>query len=320
MHYRTLGKTGLSVSVLGFGGSSLGGAFRQTDDAEAIRTVHVALDLGINFIDVSPYYGATRAETVLGRALRGVARDRYVLATKVGQYGQGEFDFSAERVTRSLDESCARLGVDYVDLLQCHDIEFADLDQIVNETLPALVRLREAGRIGHVGITGLPLKVFTEVISRTPPGMVETILSFCRYELNDAALGDLVPWLAERHVGVINAAPTGMGLLTERGVPDWHPAPPLMIETCRKAVDFCRAQGEDIVKLAVQFSIGHPGIASTLVGTANPDNIRKNVAYAMAPLDYQLMAEVLRILAPVHNHNFTRGRPENRDTVIGSAQ
>jgi L-galactose dehydrogenase len=70
----------------------------------------------------------------------------------------------------------------------------------------------------------------------------------------------------------------------------------------------------------VQFSIGHPGIASTLVGTANPDNIRKNVAYAMAPLDYQLMAEVLRILAPVHNHNFTRGRPENRDTVIGSAQ
>src|SRR3954447_14225837 len=134
MHYRELGDTGLSVSLLGFGASSLGGVFRQTDDGESIRTVHTALDLGINLIDVSPYYGATRAEAVLGKALREIKRDRYYLATKVGQYGEGEFDFSAERVTRSFDESCARLGVDYVDLLQCHDIEFASIDQIVDET------------------------------------------------------------------------------------------------------------------------------------------------------------------------------------------
>src|SRR3954471_10883523 len=187
MHYRQLGRTGLNVSVLSFGASSLGGVFRQTDDAESIRTVRTALDLGINFIDVSPYYGATRAETVLGRALAGVARESYILATKVGQYGDGEFDFSAARVTRSLDESCSRLGVDYIDLLQCHDIEFADLNQIVNETLPALMRLRTAGRIGHIGITGLPLKVFPAVIDRVPAGTVETVLSFCRYELNDTA-------------------------------------------------------------------------------------------------------------------------------------
>jgi L-galactose dehydrogenase len=319
MHYRKLGETGLSVSVLGFGASSLGGVFRDTDDREAVRTVHTALDLGINFIDVSPYYGATRAETVLGRALQDIARERYILATKIGQYGNGEFDFSADRVVRSLDESCARLGVDTIDLLQCHDIEFADLNQILDETLPALVRLREAGRIGHVGITGLPLKVFTEIIERAAPGVVETILSFCRYELNDASLGDLVPWLQDHKVGVINAAPTGMGLLTERGVPEWHPAPAHIVETCRKAVEFCRSRGEDIVKLAVQFSIGHPGIASTLVGTANPDNIRKNVEYAMSPVDYELMGEILKILKPIHNHNFTRGRPENRDAIIGPA-
>ncbi len=320
MHYRTLGQTGLSVSILGFGASSLGGVFRNTDDRDAIRAVHTALDLGINLIDVSPYYGATRAETVLGRALAGIARDRYILATKVGQYGEGEFDFSAARVERSLDESSARLGVDHIDLLQCHDIEFADLGQIVDETLPALVRLRDAGRIGHIGITGLPLKVFTEVIDRAAPGVVETVLSFCRYELNDAALGDLVPYFQARTIGVINAAPTGMGLLTERGAPDWHPAPARIVETCRKAVDFCKAQGEDIVKLAVQFSIGHPGIASTLVGTANPDNIKKNAAYAMAPVDHALMAAVLKILEPIHNHNFTRGRPENRDAIVGGSE
>ena len=317
MHYRKLGHTGLNVSVLSFGGSSLGGAFRATDDREAIRTVHVALDLGMNFLDVSPYYGATKAETVLGRALQGVARDRYILATKVGQYGDGQFDFSAARVTQSLDESCARLGVDYVDLLQCHDIEFADLGQIVNETLPALVKLRTAGRIGHIGITGLPLKIFPAVLDRAAPGVVETILSFCRYELNDTALDSLLPYCKQKGVGVINASPTGMGLLTERGVPSWHPASPAMVAGARRAIDYCQSVGADLVKLAVQFCVAHPGIATTLVGSANPDNIRKNIAWADEPIDFALMAKVLELLQPIHNHNFTRGRPENRDPIVG---
>lgn len=316
MHRRLLGQTGLHVSVLSFGGSSLGGAFRQTDDAESIRTVHTALDLGMNFIDVSPYYGATRAETVLGKALRGIERERFYLATKVGQYGEGEFDFSAARVTRSLDESCARLGIDYVDLLQCHDIEFADLNQIVNETLPALLKLKKAGRIGHIGITGLPLKIFPAVIDRAPVGIVETVLSFCHYELNDSSLETLLPYFASKGVGVINASPTGMGLLTPRGVPSWHPAPPALVAGARKAVEFCQSVGADIVKLAIQFAVAHPGIATTLVGSASPENIRSNIAYANEPIDFELMAKVLEILRPVHNHNFTRGRPENRDAIV----
>lgn len=316
MHYRRLGRTGLDVSVLSFGASSLGGVFRTTDDAESIRAVRTALDLGINFLDVSPYYGATRAETVLGRALAGVSRESYILATKVGQYGDGEFDFSAARVTRSLDESCIRLGTEVIDLLQCHDIEFADLNQIVDETLPALVKLREAGRIRHIGITGLPLKVFPAVLDRAAPDIVETILSFCRYELNDTALADLVPYFRAKDIGIINASPTGMGLLTERGVPSWHPAPPGMVEGARRAVDYCKSVGADVVKLAVQFCVAHPGIATTLVGSASSDNIRKNVAYAEEPIDFELMARVLELLQPIHNHNFTRGRPENRDAII----
>ena len=316
MNTRPLGRTGLQVPVLSYGASSLGSVFRRTDDNEGIRSVHVALDLGMNFIDVSPYYGATKAETVLGRALKSVRRDRYILATKVGQYGDGIFDFSADRVTRSLDESCARLGTDHIDLLQCHDIEFADLNQIASETLPALVKLRAAGRIGHIGITGLPLKIFPAVLDRVAPGTVETILSFCRYELNDTALESLIPDLQQRGVGIINASPTGMGLLTERGVPPWHPAPPALLAGARRAVEYCQAIGADIVKLAVQFCVAHPGIATTLIGSANPDNIRKNIAYAEAPIDFELMAKVLEILKPIHNHNFTRGRPENHDVII----
>lgn len=313
---RPLGQTGLSVSILSFGASSLGGVFRATDDTESIRTVHTALDLGLNFIDVSPYYGATRAETVLGRALRGVARDRYHLATKVGQYGEGEFDFSAARVTRSLDESCARLGIDYVDLLQCHDIEFASIDQIVDETIPALRALKSAGRIGHIGITGLPLKVFRSILDRIPAGQVETVLSFCHYELNDTSLESLLPYLEGKGVGVINASPTGMGLLTPRGVPAWHPAPPALVAGARRAVEYCQSVGVDIVKLAIQFSVAHPGIATTLVSSANPENIRRNIACANEPLDQELLARVLERLRPVHNHNFTRGRPENCDPIL----
>lgn len=315
MNYRKLGRTGLNVSVLGYGASSLGGVFRDTDDSAGIRSVHVALDHGINFIDVSPYYGKTRAETVLGKALKGVVRDRYILATKVGQYGDGEFDFSAERVVRSLDESCARLGVDHIDILQCHDVEFADQSQIVNETIPALLKLKQAGRIGHVGITALPLKVLVDVV-RASGDAVETILSFCRFELNDSALADHVPLFLEKGLGIINASPTGMGLLTERGVPGWHPATPRMVEVSRLAVEYCKNAGVDLVKLAIQYSISHPGIATTLVGSANPDNMLRNISYAEDPVEFEHIARVLEILRPIHNHNFTRGLPENRDEII----
>jgi len=317
MKYRPLGSTGLDVSILSFGASSLGGVFRSISEAEAIRAVHVSLDLGINFIDVSPYYGATKAETVLGRALREVARDRYYLATKVGQYGEGEFDFSAERVAKSVEESMARLGVDYIDLIQCHDIEFADLEQIREETLPALHRLKAAGKVGHVGITGLPLKIFPAVIDHVPAGTVETVLSFCRYELNDTALADLLPYLAEKGVGVINASPTGMGLLTPRGAPDWHPASETIQRTCREAVAQCAARGIDIVEMAVQFSIADPRIATTLVGSASPENMERNIAYAEREPDPEKLAAVQAMLAPIRNFNFTRGREENRDALLG---
>jgi len=114
MEYRPLGNTGLRVSVLGFGASPLGGVFRAIDEKDGVTAVRTALDLGVNLIDVSPYYGATRAETVLGRALHGVDRDSYVLATKVGRYGEHAFDFSAARVLASVEESLTQLGVDHL--------------------------------------------------------------------------------------------------------------------------------------------------------------------------------------------------------------
>ncbi len=317
MLQRSLGTTGLDVSILSFGGSSLGGVFHDISESEGVRTVHVALDNGINFIDTSPYYGVTKAETVLGHALKEIDRKRYYLATKVGQYADGVFDFSAARVVKSVDESLARLNVDYVDLVQCHDIEFADVNQIINETLPALHQLKSTGKARHVGITALPLKVLRDVVERTPAGTVETVLSFCRYELNDTALLDLVPLLKSKDVGVINASPTGMGLLTERGTPAWHPASDTIKAGARKAVELCKSRGWNIVELAIQFAVANPEIATTLVGTASPKNILDNIRYANTPIDPEKMNAVIEALRPIHNFNFTRGRPENVDPIVG---
>jgi L-galactose dehydrogenase len=308
MDYRPLGKTGLQVSALSYGASPLGSVFRPIDVSEGIRTVHTALDLGINFIDVSPYYGLTKAEAVLGKALATVPRDRYYLATKVGRYGENDFDFSAPRVTTSVGESLRRLGVDHIDLIQCHDIEFGSLDQVVEETLPALRKLRDQGKVRFIGITGYPLQIFRSVLDRAE---MDTILSYCHYSLNDASLETLIPYLQQKEVGIINASPLAMGLLTERGAPDWHPAPDALKAACVKAAAHCRSKGADISQLALQFAVSNPAIATTLVGTASPENLRKNITWIQNPPDPELLAEVQAILAPVRNMTWPSGRPEN---------
>ncbi|MBZ5495660.1 MAG: aldo/keto reductase [Acidobacteriia bacterium] len=308
MKYRVLGKTGLHVSVLGYGASSLGGVFRNVDEVEGIRTVHSAIDLGINFIDVSPYYGLTKAEFVLGKALKSVPRDRYYLATKVGRYGADHFDFSARRVTASVDESLVRLNVDYVDVIQCHDIEFGSLDQVVDETLPALRKLQQQGKVRFVGITGLPLRIHRLVLERAE---LDTILSYCHYSLNDASLEELVPYLLEKQVGIINASPLSMGLLSNRGAPEWHPASGEIRAACARAAEFCRKRGADISRLAVQFSTSCPALATTLVGTADPENLKRNVQWLDEPMDQELYAQVFAILEPVRNQTWLSGRPEN---------
>lgn len=310
MEYRILGRTGLKVSALAFGGSSLGSAFRAIDESEGIRAVHVALDHGINLIDTAPYYGGTRAETVLGKALRGVPRDRYLLATKVARYGkeQQDFDFSAQRVTASVDESLARLGVDHVDFIQVHDMEFGDLEQIITETIPALRRVQAAGKARFVGISCLPVRLFRQVLERVA---VDQVQSYCHYCLNDTALADLLPYLDGQGVAIFNSAPLAMRLLSDEGPPDWHPAPPALRAKCAEAAALCRRRGASLARLALQFSLANPAIPTNIVGTASPARVLENLRDAEAPLDRELLRDVLAVLAPVHNLTWPSGRPEN---------
>ena len=305
MKYNEIGKTGMRVSNLGFGASSLGGVFHSIREEEGIRAVHVAVDNGINFIDVSPYYGHLKAETVLGKALKEIPRDKYYLSTKVGRYGKDGvnlWDYSAERVTRSVYESMERLHIDYIDLINVHDVEFqADLEgglqKIVDETLPALTKLRDEGVVRHVGITDLQPENLRWVIEHSPEGTVESVLCFCHYSLNDELLLDYLPFFEERGIGVVNASPFSMGLLSQRGAPGWHPAPESLKEACRKAAEHCAAKGCPIEKLAVQYSTSlNPRITTTLFSSANPKNVLKNIAYVNEPIDDQLVSEVQQII------------------------
>ena len=300
-----LGKTGIQVANLAFGASSLGGVFHSINEQQGIRAVHAAVDNGINFIDVSPYYGHLKAETVLGKALLEIPRDRYFLSTKVGRYGKDGvnlWDYSAKRATESVYESMERLHVDYIDLINVHDIEFqanleGGLQKVVDETLPALVELRKKGIVGHVGITDLQPENLRWVIEHSEPGTVESVLNFCHYSLNDDLLLDYLDFFEANGIGVINASPLSMGLLSQRGTPDWHPAPAALKEACAKAAAYCQEQGYPIEKLAIQYSTSlNPRIATTLFSSANPDNVLKNIGYVNEPMDEQLVGKVREII------------------------
>jgi aryl-alcohol dehydrogenase-like predicted oxidoreductase len=300
-----LGRTGLTVSALSFGASALGGVFRDVDEAEAIATVHAALDAGITYFDVAPAYGGGQSEIVLGKALRGIDRSRYVLSTKVGKYtdpdhyGRDTLDYSAERISRSLDESAARLGTDYFDIIHIHDIEYQDrvrLDQALTEGLGKLLALKHEGRIGAVSFGIYPMDLWHRIFAELP---VDAALVHNHYCINDTRLLSLLPIAREKGIGIINASPFASGLLTERGPADWHAAGQEDRALFRQAADYCAAMGTSISQLAFQFSTSHPDIPTTMFGTASRASLRHCLAwYGQAP-DPDLIAGVQAILAPV---------------------
>ncbi|MBQ7141584.1 MAG: aldo/keto reductase [Bacteroidaceae bacterium] len=304
MRYKELGKTGMKISHLCFGASSLGSVFRSTKEAESIEAVEAAIEGGINFIDVSPYYGHYKAETVLGKALKRIPREKYYLSTKVGRYGKdgvNTWDYSAKRATESVQESMERLGIDHIDLINVHDIEFqanmdGGLQKVVDETLPALVELKKKGLVGHVGITDLQLENLKWVVEHSEEGTVESILNFCHYCLNDDKLTDFIDFFESRGIGIINASPLSMGLLSQRGVPDWHPAPKPLVEACAKAAQRCAEKNYPIERLAIQYAVSNPHIAGTLFSSANPDNVKRNIQWANEEPDWELVKEVQDII------------------------
>ncbi len=310
MEYRRLGKTDLHVSVVGFGASPLGDLYRATDPSEAHRAIHFAIDQGINFFDVSPFYGATLAEQRLGKSLTGY-RDKVVLATKCGRYGIENFDFSAKGVTSGLEASLRRLRTDHVDLLQAHDIEFGDMRQIVDETIPALRRLQDQGKTRHIGITGYPLVMLASVAEMTP---IDTVLTYCRYNLILTDMDDILTPIARRRgIGLINASVLGMGILTECGAPDWHPASEELRDATRRAFELCRARRVSLPEIALGFAFGHAEVASTLVGMSCVQHVQASLDALATKSDPAFVEELRQLFKSASANVWPSGRLENHD-------
>jgi aryl-alcohol dehydrogenase-like predicted oxidoreductase len=309
MEKRQLGATGLELPVLSFGASSLGAEFRSVQIDEIFESVRVALELGLNFIDTSPFYGRGMSEVLLGIALRDVPRDQYTLCSKLGRYDVGHFDFSAKRVVESVDVSLHRLGTDHLDIMLCHDIEFVPLQQIVEETLPALRRIQQSGKVRFVGISGYPMKIFDVISSQAE---LDCILSYNQYTLQNTTLADdLIPKLKAKNIGIMNGGPFSARLLTNATLPVWFRDPKNVQAAAKEAALYCQKQGVDIAQLALQFSCANKDITTTIAGSANPSNIRKWVQWLESPVDTALMSEVISILQPVKNVGHLEGLPEN---------
>jgi L-galactose dehydrogenase len=306
---RKLGKTDLELPILSFGASSLGQEFRSVTLDEVFASIRTALELGMDLIDTSPFYGRGMSEVLLGVALRDVPRDSYKLCTKLGRYDVNHFDFSARRVAESVDVSLHRLGCGHLDIVLCHDIEFVPLKQIVNETLPALRQAQQAGKVRYVGISGYPQKIFHTILNQTD---LDCVLSYNQYTLQNTRFADeTIPLLKQRGVGVMNAGPFSARLLTNSTLPVWFRDPPNVQAAARAAAQHCASSGVDIAQLALQFCLLNADITTTVAGSANPNNIRKWAEWAAEPIDHELLKEVQQILSVVHNVGHQEGLPEN---------
>jgi len=310
MRYRKLGSTGVDVSVIGFGASPLGNVFGYVDPLASSRAVAAAIELGVNLFDVSPYYGLTMAEERLGDAL-AQRRNDVILGTKCGRYGAEIFDFSAQGITREFENSLRRLRTDYVDILQAHDIEFGDMHQIIYETVPAMQRLKEQGKVRFIGLTGY----WPGLLARgARESGVDCVLNYCHANLfvDDMDL-ELAPVAKQSGIGLLNASPFHMGLLTGGPVPAWHPAPHCVREAAVAVRLVCQRYDVNPGTLGLSICLKHDVVASTLVGISSEAEMEA----ACAALDWTppepLLQAIRTIVEPVQNILWPSGRDINQD-------
>ena len=308
MEQRKLGNTDLSLPVISYGASSLGQEFRKISIKDALKSCRTAIDLGMNFIDTSPFYGRGMSEVLLGQILRDIPRDSFHIGTKLGRYDLQHFDFSAKRVAESIDVSLHRMGINHLDIILCHDIEFINMQQIVDETIPAIQKIRDQGKVRYIGFSGYPMKIFPFILDQID---IDVVLSYNNYHLQNTRFSKLFSYLKEKGVGIMNAGPFCARLLTNSSLPEWHKEPPEVRAACKKSAEICTKYGVDIAQLAIQFCIANKDISTTIAGSANPENVKNWAKWSETPINEELLERVLKILDPIKDIGHIEGLPEN---------
>lgn len=306
MELRPLGRTGLNVSTLSLGGAAFGQQYGPISIAEADETVRAAIAAGVNLIDTSAYYGLGRSEEILGGVLSGGLRDKVALCTKAGRLDRDRFDFTPAGMRACVEGSLRRLRTDHVEILLAHDIEYAeDYEAVFTETAEVLHQLKREGNCRFIGMSCYPLPLLRQAIERC---QLDVVISYCHFNLqNTRLLSELIPVANAYGVGVLNASPLAMGLLTNQGPPPWHPAPDAIKAACRDAAAYCRDRGANIATLGMQFCFGESQIPSTITGTAVRTEFEKNRAALTQAPDPTLLADVMRILEPVKDQTWPSG-------------
>ena len=306
MEYKTLGRTGLRVSVMSFGAGAFGDMYGDTTQQNANDTVAMAIDAGINLFDVAPSYGPEGlAEQRLGIALQGKRQD-VILNTKFGRWDHGivgapeyEYNFEPKRIREELEKSLKRLKTDYIDVYQAHDINNCrELDYLVEYTLPELEKLNKEGKIRHIGITGVYLDVLKYVLDHTDS--VDTVLSFCRYNLIDTTLkGYFSEYIQNKGLGIINASILYMGMLTHniKTLVHWREKALLnnVKEAVAKAVKRCEEAGTSLPEQAFLFGMAYDEPASTLIGMGRPSSLKRNLGLINKERNPELEKELAKL-------------------------
>lgn len=317
MKYKPFADETDPISIVGFGASPLGNVFGPTSRSMDETLVGSAVDHGINFFDVSPYYGQGHAEERLGAALKPHRKDVF-LATKCGRYGVDRFDFSSDGILRGVEESLVRLQTDHVDLLQVHDIEFGDINQIVNETLPTLVGLRDEGKTRFIGITGYWPGLLSRTLERF---RTHSVLNYCHWNFfADDMDASLTPMCQRLGLALINASPLHMGLMSGGSIAPWHFAPANVREKADEAVQICREFGVEPGIAAIAKCLQHPYVTSTLVGIADLHQVKSACAAVDVQLPALLVERLNQLFAPVLNVCWPQGRPENQDASFRESE
>ncbi|XP_014284677.1 uncharacterized protein [Halyomorpha halys] len=279
MPYKKFGETDMELSLLGFGGGGLSGFYEEFKEEDAVEIVREALKNGINYIDTAPYYGEGRSETVIGKALKGIPRKAYYISTKVGRYttkiDEG-FNYSPEKIKSRFEISLRLLGLEYVDMIIIHDVEFAKMKDILEEVLPTLQEIVKSGKARYMGISGYPLSRLWDVINRATI-KIDFVLSYSRDTLIDSSLDTYYPLFKSKGLGIINASATAMQMLTNAGPQPWHPASDSIKQLCAKAADYCKEKSVELGILAIHHTLSNLNTETLLIGMNSMDVLQANL-------------------------------------------
>jgi D-threo-aldose 1-dehydrogenase len=332
---RPLGRTGLRVSAMGFGGAPLGNLLHAFSDDEARATVAAAYDAGIRLFDTAPLYGHGLSEHRVGEALRWVERDSYLLSTKIGRLlrparsghvdgGQFKavlpfetvYDYSHDGVMRSVEDSLQRLGLGRIDILLIHDVDvwthgseearLQRFKEVMEGGYQAMRRLRDEGTVGAIGAG---INEVQACLDFAKAGDFDTFLLAGRYTLlEQGALDELLPLCAAKGISLIIGGPYNSGVLATGAVKgavyNYKPAPPEILERVARIEAVCRRHRVPLAAAALRFPLGHPQLATVIPGARSPREIAQNVELFAAAIPADLWAELkheglLREDAPV---------------------